>query len=206
MWKTRTRERERMRTHRKFPNKKKMRKNCIERASYVLYLRKSFLIVVVFWPFSSRRSPWWCGLRAYGLGANVCMSVSLWMRLLVVYVNISYLVVTLHKNEQATDQYDNRRMDENAFKLRSFALSLAVSRCESWCVRECNDLGRYIESFFTLSAVHAHWASLCVRLCELVPVSCVQTMSNFCYHLRFLAILWKCVCGYFSFVSFSIPK
>lgn len=49
------------------------------------------------------------------------------MRLLVVYVNISYLVVTLHKNEQATDLYDNRRMDENAFKLRSLALSLWLS-------------------------------------------------------------------------------
>lgn len=133
-----------------------------KRATLCIYENHSLSLLFFFWPFSSSllhslahilsvtRSS--CRQVVFARAhftlspshpSAICMSVSLWMRLPVVYVNISYFVVTLHKTNKppictttiesiwfwcldARDERKKRERERNDFKFSVWM---------RWCVR-----------------------------------------------------------------------
>lgn len=122
--------RKRERSHRKFSNKKKCGKiasNDEDVGCTYIYLTKNHsLSLLFFWPFSSLCTAFPCALcpesmvvRGCARGARcefhcVCMSVSLWMRLPVVYVHFVFsLVEPYNKTNKPPICTTTFRMDDN---------------------------------------------------------------------------------------------
>lgn len=184
-----------------FPIKENAEKLHRTREGYV-YLRKSFLIVVVFWPFSSRFFP--PHLRIARVRARMCVWVcrfgcDCW----VVYVNISYLVVTLYKTNKPP-------ICTTIVVWTKMLSSLYLLLCRFWCCTMCMmrvsvyaGVQRFRAIFWVL--FHTKCVYICMCVCVWVG-ACVVFKRCRIFVLqssRFLVILWMCMRVFFVCFIFN---